>query len=61
MLYSMDGGVMLERSLEEEIEWMREAMVEAAGKAGLTADETIEFSRRLDSLMNQYDALKEYN
>ena len=53
--YSMDGGVVLELSLEEEIELMREAMVGAAAKDGLTADETIEFSRKLDNLINQFD------
>ena len=51
----MDGGVVLEPNLEEEIERMREAMMDAAGKDGLTADETIEFSRKLDNLINQFD------
>ena len=45
----------MELSLEEEIELMREAMVGAAAKDGLTADETIEFSRKLDNLINQFD------
>ncbi len=53
--YSMDGGVVLALSLGEEIELMREAMVGAADKYGLTADETIELSRKLDNLINQFD------
>ena len=58
--YSMDGGVVLELSLEEEIELMREAMVGAADKDGLTADETIEFSRKLDNLINQYHRRRDF-
>lgn len=54
------GGVVLERSLEEEIELMREAMVDAADKDGLTSEETIEFSRKLDSLINQYDRRRDF-
>lgn len=56
----MDGGVVLELSLEEEIELMREAMVGAADKDGLTADETIEFSRKLDNLINQFDRRRDF-
>ena len=56
----MDGGVVLEPNLEEEIERMREAMMDAAGKDGLTADETIEFSRKLDNLINQYDKRRDF-
>ncbi len=56
----MDGGVVLEPSLEEEIEMLREAMMGAADKEGLTADETLEFSRKLDSLMNQFDRNKDF-
>jgi hypothetical protein len=56
----MGGGVVLGPSLEEEIELMREAMVEAAVKEGLTADETIEFSRKLDSLINQFDRRRDF-
>lgn len=58
--YCMDGGVVLEPSLEEEIELMREAMVGAAEKEGLTADETIEFSRKLDNLINQFDRRRDF-
>ncbi|MEK5040885.1 aspartyl-phosphate phosphatase Spo0E family protein [Sporosarcina sp. FSL K6-3457] len=50
----------MERSLEEEIELMREAMMDAADKDGLTADETIEFSRKLDSLINQFDKRRDF-
>jgi len=56
----MDGGVVLELSLEDEIELMREAMVGAADKDGLTADETIEFSRKLDNLINQFDRRRDF-
>lgn len=42
-------------SLREKIEFMRELMVNTATKKGLNASETIEVSRKLDALMNQYD------
>lgn len=57
--YSIDGGIVLESDLEEEIEMMREAMMGAADKEGLIADETLELSRKLDSLMNQFDKRKD--
>ena len=44
----------MELNLEEEIELLREEMMNTANKKGLTAAETIEFSRRLDNLMDQY-------
>lgn len=49
----------MERSLEEEIELIREAMLKVADKSGLSADETLEMSRRLDRLINELEALKE--
>ena len=49
----MNGG------LEEEIELLREAMMDAASKEGLTANITMEFSRKLDCLINEYEAQKE--
>ena len=52
------GGIILEWNLEEEIELLREEMMNAANKKGLTAAETIEFSRRLDNLMDKYVGLK---
>ena len=52
-------GFVLNGGLEEEIELMREAMMDAASREGLTADVTMEFSRKLDSLINQYEARKE--
>jgi len=52
------GGIILEWTLEEEIELLREEMMKAATEKGLTAAETIEFSRRLDNLMDQYAGLK---
>ncbi|MEK4406705.1 MULTISPECIES: aspartyl-phosphate phosphatase Spo0E family protein [Sporosarcina] len=48
----------MEWTLEEEIELLREEMMKAATEKGLTAAETIEFSRRLDNLMDQYAGLK---
>lgn len=47
----------MEQCLEYEIELLRESMIAAASELGLNAIETIECSRRLDNLMNQYDAL----
>ena len=52
------GGIILEWNLEEEIELLREKMMDAAIKKGLTAAETIKFSRKLDNLMDQYEELK---
>lgn len=48
----------MEWNLEEEIELLREEMMDAAIKKGLTAAETIKFSRKLDNLMDQYEELK---
>lgn len=48
----------MEWSLEEKIELMREEMIEVAVEKGLTADETIWFSRKLDCLINQYEEQK---
>jgi len=48
----------LEWNLEKEIELLRTEMMNAAIKKGLTAAETIKFSRKLDNLMNQYEELK---
>lgn len=47
----------MELNLEEEIELLREEMMNTANKKGLTAAETIEFSSRLDNLMNEYAGL----
>ncbi|HJF32764.1 MAG TPA: aspartyl-phosphate phosphatase Spo0E family protein [Sporosarcina psychrophila] len=48
----------MEWNLEEEIELIREKMMNAAAKKGLTDNETMSFSRKLDNLMNQYEELK---
>ncbi|WP_186669381.1 aspartyl-phosphate phosphatase Spo0E family protein [Sporosarcina sp. BP05] len=48
----------MEWNLEEEIESLREKMMDAAIKKGLTAAETVEFSRKLDNIMDQYEELK---
>ena len=44
------GGIILEWNLEEEIELLREKMMDAAIKKGLTAADTIKFSKKLDNL-----------
>ncbi|WP_342512773.1 aspartyl-phosphate phosphatase Spo0E family protein [Sporosarcina sp. FSL K6-1522] len=41
-------------SLEEEIEYIRAKMMDTADKEGLTADQTMELSRELDRLLNQF-------
>lgn len=48
----------MEWSLEEKIELMREEMIEVAVEKGLTAEETIGLSRKLDCLINQYEEQK---
>lgn len=45
-------------SLEEEIELLREEMMNVAINKGLIADETIGVSRKLDNLIDQYEELK---
>lgn len=45
-------------SLEDKIESTRAAMVYAAIKEGLSAAETIELSRKLDGLLNEFDMFK---
>ncbi|MER2090822.1 MAG: aspartyl-phosphate phosphatase Spo0E family protein [Sporosarcina sp.] len=49
----------MDYTLEEQIEMIREEMMSAAIKNGLKDDETIRFSRKLDSLINQYEEQKE--
>ena len=41
-------------SLEEEIEYVRVKMMDMADKEGLAADQTMELSRELDRLLNQF-------
>lgn len=53
------GGIILDYTLEEKIELMREEMMSAAIKNGLKDDETLGFSRKLDCLINQYEEQKE--
>jgi hypothetical protein len=48
------GGIVMKRSLEDEIELMRETMMNVAAREGLTADETMELSQQLDLLINQF-------
>lgn len=48
----------MECSLEDEIEFTREAMAAAAVKEGLSANETLELSRKLDGLMNKFEVFK---
>ncbi|WP_318615964.1 aspartyl-phosphate phosphatase Spo0E family protein [Sporosarcina sp. YIM B06819] len=49
----------MEQNLEKEIELLREAMVNVAVRDGLTAEETIEFSKKLDILINKYNKIIE--
>jgi hypothetical protein len=44
--------------LEDEIEVVRQQMIDAANSEGLSGDVTIELSRKLDELINYYDAQK---
>ena len=48
----------MEGNLEERIELLREKMMNAANTRGLTDAETVEFSRMLDNLMDQYGGQK---
>lgn len=48
----------MEWNLEEKIELLRVEMINAANTKGLTADETIGASRKLDNLMDQYEEQK---
>ena len=41
--------------LEDEIEIIRQQMIDAANFEGLSADVTMELSRKLDELINHYD------
>lgn len=43
----------------DEIEHLRETMIQTALKKGINAPETVELSRKLDSLMNQFDSFTE--
>lgn len=47
-------GFLLGRSLKDEIEFTREAMVNAAMKEGLSAKETLALSQKLDGLINRF-------
>ena len=40
--------------MEDEIEFTREEMMAAASREGLTGKETVELSRKLDKLLNQF-------
>ena len=46
---------------EVEIELVRQQLIRAAQQNGMHAEETIELSRQLDSLINEYDKKKEKN
>lgn len=50
------GGVFLKNLLQERIEEVREAMIQTAHQKGLQSIETVELSRQLDVLMNEYEA-----
>ncbi len=44
--------------LEDEIEFTRRELLETACREGLAAEVTMVLSRKLDALINQYDAQK---
>ena len=48
------GGVLV----ENEIEKNRKLMIAIASSTGLNSNETLEISRQLDTLINQYESLK---
>lgn len=48
----------MDDSLYDEIEYVREVMIETASKKGMNAKETIEISRKLDELLTQLDDSK---
>ena len=48
------GGVLV----ENEIEKTRKLMIAIASSTGLNSNETLEISRQLDTLINQYESLK---
>jgi len=47
-----------EIELLKKIEQLRQSMIEVAIKKGLSSHESIEISRELDDLLNQYEKIK---
>lgn len=54
MDFLIDGGIPLGLTLREEIEAIREAMIRAALKKGLSDKETMKLSQKLDEVMNKF-------
>lgn len=54
MGFLIDGGMALGATLKEEIESIRESMIRAALKKGLSDKETMKLSQKLDDVMNKY-------
>ena len=50
--YRNRGGVLVEK----EIEKTRKLMIDIASSTGLNSSETLEISRKLDALINQYES-----
>lgn len=44
--------------LEEKIELARKEMIDVVERHGLTSEETVECSRKLDNLINRFDATR---
>ena len=44
--------------MENEIEKTRKLMISIASSTGLNSNETLEISRQLDTLINQYESIK---
>lgn len=53
--YFSKGVAKMVWKLEDEIEIIRQQMIDAANFEGLSADVTMELSRKLDELINHYD------
>ena len=54
--YRNRGGVLV----ENEIEKTRKLMIAIASSTGLNSNETLEISRKLDTLINQYESIKPF-
>ena len=47
--------------MENEIEKTRKLMIAIASSTGLNSNETLEISRKLDTLINQYESIKSFS
>ncbi|MBE1553642.1 aspartyl-phosphate phosphatase Spo0E family protein [Sporosarcina limicola] len=48
----------MKKRLEDEIEFIRKEMLDAADKEGLSADRTMKLSEKLDALINRFEEQK---